>query len=58
MAKRMYHAYQPKELREIEVDITYETPKFGILWMWWKCYFISSIMCTYQNFYDQQVKAR
>ena len=34
MAKRMYHAYQPKELREIEVDITYETPKFGILWMW------------------------
>ena len=34
MAKRMHHAYQLKELREIEVDITCETPKFGILWMW------------------------
>ena len=27
MAKRKYHAYQPKELREIEEVITYETPK-------------------------------
>ena len=34
MAKRMYHTYQPRELREIEVAITYKTPKFGILWMW------------------------
>ena len=30
MAKRMYHAYEPRELRETEVAIKYEAPKFVI----------------------------
>ena len=30
MAKRMYDAHELRELRETEVAIKYEAPKFGI----------------------------